>query len=298
MTDFRLRGKQYKSSRAWSPRFAAWAFILPSLTGLLVFFLVPSIDVLRLSFLDNTGTNNVGLDNYSALFANEAFLLASANTVKFMLVCIPILLVASLAIALFLRKSTPFRKLMKTAILVPLAIPTFTAALLISITFDSSGIANGLLNFFGLAPVRWLDSDMAFWVLVGDYIWRNLGYCVVLWLAALVCISDDLYDAARIDGASSRQIVFRVTIPLLLPSGAVVLVLAIINAFKVYREAYLVSGNYPHESMYLLPHLFNNWFSTLSISKLAAGGVMLAAVLFVIVCILHKAWSKNDRGER
>lgn len=280
------------------PRAAPAVFLAPSLLGLAVFFLIPSLDVVRRSFFSTSGERFVGLDNYSTVLSNDAFLLAAGNTARFMLVCIPVLLALSLVFALLLRRSTPFHRLMKTALLVPLAIPAFTAALLITVTFDASGIANGALALVGAPPVSWLDTDAAFWVLVGNYLWRNLGYCVVLWLAALSCIPERLVEAARIDGATSWQITRRITLPLLAGSVPVIAILAIVNAFKVYREAYLVAGSYPHESMYMLPHLFNNWFATLSVGKLAAGGVVLGAVLLVVVCILFKAWDRSDRGSR
>lgn len=272
----------------------AGAFLAPSLLGLATFFLVPFLDVVRRSFTNTSGTQFVGLDNYATVLGNDAFALAAGNTARFMGVCIPLLLALSLVIALALRKATPFRRLMKTALLLPLAIPVFTAALLINVTFDVNGLANGMLAATGANPASWLDGDAAFWVLVGNYIWRNLGYCIVLWLAALSCIPESLYEAARVDGAGSWLIARRITLPLVAPSCFVVAVLAIINAFKVYREAYLVAGSYPPESMYLIPHLFNNWFASLSVGKLAAGGVLLGAALLVIVAALFCAWGKQD----
>lgn len=272
----------------------AGAFLAPSLLGLATFFLVPFLDVVRRSFTNTSGTQFVGLDNYATVLGNDAFALAAGNTVRFMAVCIPLLLTLSLVIALALRKATPFRRLMKTALLLPLAIPVFTAALLINVTFDVNGLANGMLAATGANPASWLDGDAAFWVLVGNYIWRNLGYCIVLWLAALSCIPESLYEAARVDGAGSWLIARRITLPLVAPSCFVVAVLAIINAFKVYREAYLVAGSYPPESMYLIPHLFNNWFASLSVGKLAASGVLLGAALLVIVAALFCAWGKQD----
>lgn len=271
----------------------AGAFLAPSLLGLATFFLVPFLDVVRRSFTNTSGTQFVGLDNYATVLGNDAFALAAGNTARFMGVCIPLLLALSLVIALALRKATPFRRLMKTALLLPLAIPVFTAALLINVTFDVNGLANGMLAAMGANPASWLDGDAAFWVLVGNYIWRNLGYCIVLWLAALSCIPESLYEAARVDGAGSWLIARRITLPLVAPSCFVVTVLAIINAFKVYREAYLVAGSYPPESMYLIPHLFNNWFASLSVGKLAAGGVLLGAALLVIVVALFCAWGKQ-----
>lgn len=273
---------------------ALGAFLTPSLIGLAAFFLIPFLDVVRRSFMNTSGTQFVGLDNYSTVLGNDAFALAAGNTARFMAACIPLLLALSLAIALALRKTTPFRRLMKTALLVPLAIPVFTAALLINVTFDINGLANALLTAAGAHPVSWLDGDAAFWVLVGNYIWRNLGYCVVLWLAALSCIPEGLYDAARVDGAGPLLIARSITLPLLAPSCFVVTVLAIVNAFKVYREAYLVAGSYPPESMYLIPHLFNNWFANLSVGKLAAGGVLLGAALLLVVVALFVAWNNKD----
>lgn len=281
-----------------SPPAAVGAFLAPSLLGLTAFFLAPFLDVVRRSFTDTSGERFVGLDNYASVIGNDAFALAAGNTALFMLACIPPLLSLSLGLALLLRRASPFRRLMKTALLVPLAIPVFTTALLMGVTFDASGMANGVLADLGMEPVAWLTSDTAFWVLVGDYVWRNLGYCVVLWLAALSCIPESLYEAARVDGASSARIATRITAPLLAPSFPVVLTLAVVNAFKVYREAYLVAGSYPPQSIYLLPHLFNNWFASLSVGKLAAAGVLLAAALLAIVLVLFHAWGTMDEGRR
>lgn len=275
---------------------APLAFLAPSLLGLTAFFLAPFAEALRRSFTNAAGDRFVGLDNYSAVLTNEAFALAAGNTARFMLTCVPLLLVLSLAFALFLRTRTPFRRAVKTSLLVPLAVPAFTAALLMSVTFDVDGIADGVLTRLGMQPVSWLHADAAFWVLVGNYLWRNLGYCVVLWLAALSCIPERLLEAARIDGASGWQTMRRVTLPLLMPSIPIVAILSVANAFKVYREAYLVAGSYPPESMYLLPHLFNDWFASLSMGKLAAGGALLGVALLAVACLLFRAWGRNGNG--
>lgn len=277
---------------------AGAAFLAPSLIGLAIFFVAPFVDVVRRSFASTSGDRFVGLDNYVTVLGNDAFALAAGNTARFMLVCIPALLALSLALAVALRSATPFRRFMKASLLVPLAIPVFTAALLIDAFFDAEGIVNGLLAACGQEAVAWLSGDAAFWVLVVDYIWRNLGYCVILWLTALSCIPANLYEAARIDGAGAWLVARRITLPLVAPSCFVVATLAVINAFKVYREAYLVAGSYPPESIYLVPHLFNNWFASLSVGKLAAGGVLLSLVLLVVVGLLFAAWGKQGGGRR
>ena len=109
-------------------------------------------------------------------------------------------------------------------------------------------------------------------------------------------IPNNLYEAARIDGAESRQIFFRITLPNLKPMIFVVGVLALLNSFKVFREAYLVAGNYPNESMYLIQHLFNNWFRDLSLDKMAAASFLISIVLILLIFALRKAWdSKNEK---
>lgn len=268
-------------------------FLLPSAVGLLVFFALPMLDTVQRSFMNDAGTAFSGFGNYAEVVQNEAFRLATFNTLKFMGICVPLLLVVSLALAIFLSKLTPFRKVMRSVLLLPLAIPTFTAAVLVSVTFDSSGLLNGILGAFGLPGFSWLDSDLVFWVLVGDYLWKNIGYCVVLWLAALSCVPRELLEAALVDGASRWQRFVRVTLPLLRPSLAVVAILAIINGFKIYREAYLVAGSYPPDSIYLIPHLFNNWFSAFSLGKLSAASVILSLALSAAVAALVIAWQRS-----
>ena len=107
-------------------------------------------------------------------------------------------------------------------------------------------------------------------------------------------ISPDLYEAAEMDGAGRMTQFFKITLPLIRPLIFTIVVLSFLNSFKVFREAYLVAGNYPQEDMYLLQHLFNNWFTDLSVDKMAAGSVLLALVITVFVLLLQKLWETNE----
>ena len=111
---------------------------------------------------------------------------------------------------------------------------------------------------------------------------------LLLWLAGLDGIPDSLYEAARVDGAGRLQCFFHVTLPQLAPTLGLVSVLSLLNTFKVFREAYLVAGSYPHESIYMLQHLFNNWFLSLDMGRLTAAAVLVALVLLVIVLPLQR----------
>ena len=129
-------------------------------------------------------------------------------------------------------------------------------------------------------------------VLVFSYIWKNLGYTMVLWLAGLSSVSPAIYEAAKVDGAGSWTRFFKITLPLIRPMIFTIVILSFLNSFKVFREAYLVAGNYPQEDMYLLQHLFNNWFLDLSVDKMAAGSVLVVLVIGTAGILLQKMWEK------
>ena len=139
-----------------------------------------------------------------------------------------------------------------------------------------------------------MNSSAAFWVLVGTYIWKNAGYDMVLWMAGLDGISENLYEAARVDGAGAWKSFCYITVPSLLPTLGMVAIISLLNSFKVFREAYLVAGAYPHDSIYILQHLFNNWFVNMDIGRLCAAAVLLCIVLLVVILLIQKFLQTDD----
>ena len=274
------------------------SFLLPGFCGVAVFSLLPFMDVIRSSFVQVVSGRFCGLENYRIVLHNRAFLLAVKNTLRFLLVCLPLLLGISLVLAFLLHAwQMAFhqkQRLLKAAYLVPMAIPAASLVLLWKLMFDKHGFVNGILHLCGIHAVDWMNTGAAFFVLVFSYIWKNLGYTMVLWLAGLSSISPDLYEAAEMDGAGRMTQFFKITLPLIRPLIFTIVVLSFLNSFKVFREAYLVAGNYPQEDMYLLQHLFNNWFTDLSVDKMAAGSVLLALVITVFVLLLQKLWETNE----
>ena len=274
------------------------SFLLPGFCGVAFFSLLPFMDVIRRSFVQAVSGRFCGLENYRIVLHNRAFLLAVKNTLRFLLVCLPLLLGISLVLAFLLHAwQMAFhqkQRLLKAAYLVPMAIPAASLVLLWKLMFDKHGFVNGILHLCGIHAVDWMNTGAAFFVLVFSYIWKNLGYTMVLWLAGLSSISPDLYEAAEMDGAGRMTQFFKITLPLIRPLIFTIVVLSFLNSFKVFREAYLVAGNYPQEDMYLLQHLFNNWFTDLSVDKMAAGSVLLALVITVFVLQLQKLWETNE----
>ena len=270
------------------------AFVLPSLLGVSIFVLIPFVDVIRRSFMNAAATTFNFPDNYRMIFRNTAFQLAMKNTLRFMGICIPILLAFSLLIAVFLNSGIRGAKTLKSSYLIPMAIPVASAVLIWRLLSHANGFLSGLMHSMGRTGQDWMNTKYAFWVLVFSYIWKNLGYNIVLWMAGLTAIPDTLYEAARADGAGNLQCFIYITMPSLLPTLFTTSVLAFLNSFKVFREAYLVAGDYPHESMYMLQHLFNNWFRELSIDKMSAGAVVTALMIMVLILSLQRAWDRED----
>lgn len=273
---------------------AGIGFVLPGLCGVLVFYLIPFLDIIRRSFFNAVGKRFTGIENYRTVFENKAFQLAASNTLRFSVVCLPLLLLLSFLVALLLKRAGALAPFLKSACLVPLAVPAASVVLLWRLLFDGHGMLNGVLDRMGLQGCDWMNTDAAFGVLIFSYIWKNIGYDVVLWLAGLNSISENIYEAARVDGAGSLACFLWITLPGMRSTAFVIIVISFLNSFKVFREAYLVAGNYPQEGIYLLQHLFNNWFRELSMDKMAAGAVLLFFVVYLLVRFLQKAWDRED----
>ena len=188
----------------------------------------------------------------------------------------PLLLGLSLLLALALRsrplRGTRWAQRYRTTFLLPMAIPVASIGLLWQVLFAHNGLLNTLLGMH----CDFLGSDAAFWVLIATYVWKNAGYTSVLWSGGLDAIPKELYEAAAVDGAGAVRQFTAVTLPQLGPTLAGTGILSLLNTGKVFREAYLVAGAYPPQSIYLLQHLFNNWFLALDLPRLCAAAVLVA----------------------
>ena len=277
---------------SWIP----WVLLAPSLTGVGIFILIPFADVVRRSFFNAVGSEFVGLENYRGVLENEAFRLAAGNTVRFLIVCLPLLLGSSLFFGILLLNTGRKSGILKSGFLLPMAVPAGSVVLFWQLFFDQGGILNEALQKFGVHGPDYMNTPKAFGVLVVVYIWKNLGYDMILWLSGLLGIPDSLYEAARMDGADGLKCFWHITCPHLIPTAFLTGILSLVNAFKVFREAYMIAGNYPHDSIYMLQHLFNNWFLKLDMQKMTAAAVMLAFILGLILIgsqKIEEKWRTN-----
>lgn len=270
-----------------------WAFLLPNFLGVLCFALLPMLQVLAGSFRSAIGGRWMGLGNYLAVLNNTAFRIAVSNTARFTVVCVPILITLSLALAVALCSIARMGGSLRSAFLMPMAVPAASVVLVWKVLFHEKGLINSFLLALDGSGVDWMGSGAAFWMLVISYLWKNLGYTMVLWTAGLAGIPESVYEAAQVDGANAWQTFLHITLPNLRATAYSITVLSLLNSFKVFREAWLVAGDYPHESMYLLQHLYNNWFRELDFDKIAAASVMTSAVVFLLIGFLRRAWDKE-----
>lgn len=287
---WRSRGRTGNKASVYRKKDAAskYMFLLPGLLGVSFFVLIPFGDVIRRSFYTALSGEFVGLKNYMAVLRNQAFRLAAGNTVRFAGVCLPLLLVSSLMLAVILNSHAKWEK-WKTLYLLPMAMPAATVVLVWKLLFARQGFVNAWLG----THVDFMGENSALIILVGSYLWKNLGYTLVLWMAGLKAVPVQIMEAARVDGAGPVQCFLRVTLPSLKGTMYTICVLSFLNSFKVFREAYLVSGAYPQDTIYLLQHVFNNWYVSLELDKMAAGAVLTAVVLGSIAILLQKMWERE-----
>ncbi|MBW7458566.1 sugar ABC transporter permease [Paenibacillus sepulcri] len=266
---------------------AALLFLAPSLAGFAVFFVIPFAIGIYYSFTDQTiGGSFVGFDNYKELLASGSFRKAANNTLLFTGVSVPLLLALSLILAVLLNQRVWLRNWLQTAFILPLVVPVASVVMIWQILFDWNGSLNAWMNGLHWGRIDWLKSDGSMVVLVIMYIWKNIGYDMILFLAGLQSIPQDYYETARIEGAGKLRQLFHITLVYLTPTLFFVLLISIINSFKVFRETYLLAGDYPYDRIYMLQHYMNNMFFTLDIQRLTAAAALMVGCIVLLVTVL------------
>ena len=263
----------------------------PAVMGLLAFLALPFGYTFLRSFTVGLGWGRfVGLENYAQLFGNRLFLLALKNTFLFLLCGLTLILPISLLLSLLLQKTGKWGKGLAMALLFPMVLPVSAIVIVVNLVFAENGLLSQLTG-----PTPWMDSPFAFVILLGLYLWKNVGIGVVILLAGLTTIPGELYESANMDGAGKWTRLTKVTLPMLRPELLVVTILSTLNAFKNFREAFVLGGDHPHESIYMLQHFMNNNFENMNFPRLSVAAVVFFALLFCLYALLLK--SPLGRGE-
>lgn len=254
-------------------------FAAPVLGGTLLFFGIPFCMVVLFSFGLGGGQSQIaGLQNYVRVLESESFRLAAWNTVRFLALGVPLVLTLALSLALLLHSRPRFGRLCSNTMLLPLVLPLASIVMLVEF----------------LIPDRTMDGPGAFWVLLVLYVWKNCGYLALLFLAVRTMIHEEYYQYAQLSGANGFQQLRYVTLPQLRPALGFTSVIAIINSFKSYREALLLGGKHPTQSIYLLQHFLNNNFENLSYARLSVASVLLAVPIVLAAVVVLIQWRRRD----
>ena len=272
-------------------------YLSPSLLGVGVFFILPFGVVVYYSMIDGVASRAfVGLENFRRLFQNAAFKMAAANTLKFSAMAVPLAVVLPICLALMLEARIPGKSQFRTFFLSPMMVPVASVVLIWQVLFNYNGTVNEFLMLFGAKRIDWLQSDYSMIVVLLLFLWKNLGYNMILFMAGLANIPKELLEVADVEGASETYKFFAIKLRYLSPTVLFVTILSLISSFKVFREVYLLTGDYPYESLYMLQHFMNNTFRSLDYQKLSAAAVVMALVMVVLIALLFKIedWFGKD----
>jgi len=265
-------------------------YLLPSIIGVALFFVLPFFVVIFYSVIDNPIAKEfVFLDNFKSLLANKAFQTAIGNSLKFSFTAVPLVIALSLGVAFLLDKNIPGKSRIRTAFLSPMMVPIASIILIFQVLFHYNGLVNEMLFHFGGGRIDWLKSDYAQIVIVILFVWKNLGYSMILFMAALANIPREVTEVAELESATKWQIFWHLKLRYLSSSILFVTILSLINSFKIFREVYLLTGDYPYETLYMLQHYMNNMFRTLDYQKLSAAAIIMSLFMVVLIGILFFA---------
>ena len=273
--------------RRWRGRAVSWMYLAPSLIGVGLFFVAPFGVVIYYSVINNPVQHEyVKFNNFIRTWNNNAFQLAAHNTLLFSLIAVPLAVILSLHLAVIMESRIPFKSTFRTFFLSPMMVPIASVILVWQVLFDNNGLVNVFLTGFGLGKVDWLKSAYAPIVIVLLFLWKNLGYNMILFMSGLSSVPKDQIEVARLEGANETQVFWLIKLRYLSSTIMFVIIMSLINSFKVFREVYLLTGDYPFDSLYMMQHFMNNTFQSLDYQKLSAAAIIMAAFMVVIIGIL------------
>lgn len=262
-------------------------WIGPGLLMLLVFYIIPFVDGIRYSMLDGSRDHVfVGLTNYIVTWKNSMFQIGLRNTLELTLLCAPLLWVLSFFLALALSTLMPKGAFVRSTVLLPYLTPSSAILLVWLVLFDYGGPINRLFQAVGIMRIDWLAGSTLRIPIILLFLWKNLGFCTVIFLAALQSVSPALYEYAVLEGAGVLTRAFRISFPLILPSAFLVFVLSWMNAFKIFKEVYFIAGAYPSRNVYTLQHYMNNMFSKMNYQFVTAAAYIFAIIVIAFFSII------------
>ena len=266
---------------------SVWLFLAPGLLGLMLFYVIPFIGGIYYSLTDGTYRNAfVGLGNYVGMWQNQMFLVGLKNTMELSLICAPLVWVLSFAIASLLNRLRPKGAFFRNSVLLPYLMPSSAMLLFWLVIFDFGGVVNRMVTALGFDRVMWLQGSQMRVPIILLFMWKNLGFAVIIFLSAIQAVPEPLYEYATLEGAGFLRQTFGITLPMIVPTAFLVIILEWINAFKIFKEVYFISGAYPDESVYTLQHYMNNMYNKLNYQNVTTAAYSFALIVFALFGVL------------
>jgi multiple sugar transport system permease protein len=276
---------------------AAWWFIAPALIVLGLFFFLPVLGALAMSLTDFDlyalsdfdNLRFIGLENYRRLLAEPLFWKALGNTLYFVALGVPLSIATSLGAALLINSRVArWRSVFRTIYFAPVVTTLVAVAVVWRYIFHARyGFLNYALDSVGIAPIDWMgDPQWAMPAIVVLAVWKNFGYNMIILLAALQNIPEDLYEAARIDGASSWQLFRHITLPGLGPVLLLVSILTMTGYFQLFAEPYVMTQGGPLQStLSVLYFMYEEGFKWWSLGRASAVAFLLFVLMFLVTLV-------------
>ena len=280
-------------------KFAPYLFLLPAGIILLVFFFIPFFQTVILSFQDYS--NNiynadwVGLANYWQIFKNPIFYKVMLNTFIYLLVAVPILAIIPLFLAILINQKIRGITLYKILIYLPVIVSIVVAAIAFKWIYAEQGVLNYLLSVFHIPAIGWLtDPKYAIYSVILLTIWKGIGYYMMIYLAALMSVPKDLYEACDIDGAGFLRKHLTVTVPHIMPTIALVTTISSISAMKIFAEIYVMTKGGPlNSTKTIVYYIYEKAFENLDLGYASAMSVVLLVVVMVFSLINICCFERN-----
>lgn len=283
------KAKKTKSRLAKKESLTGFLFSLPAVIGMLIFFFIPFTICIFLSMTENISNMKfIGFDNYSTIIKSSTFQLAAWNTFRFIIISVPLIMLLSFVISLLLYQKLKGFQLFRSIFVFPLVLPVSSVILFFQLIFTKEGFVNKVIESLGFPIQDWLNSSMSFAVLVILYIWKNCGYNIILFLAALNSIPKSYFEVAQLDSTSITKRLRYIILPMIGPHLFFILVISIINTFKSFKESYILCGDYPHKSIYMIQHFMNNNFRNLNYTRLSVAAILVFVLIFIFILLLFR----------
>lgn len=278
---------------------APYLFLLPAGIVLLIFFFIPFFQTIGLSFLDYS--NNIyhasfaGLQNYVAILHNPVFYKVMLNTIIYLVVAVPVLAIIPLFLAILINQKIKGITLYKILIYLPVIVSIVVAAIAFKWLYAEQGILNYLLNVFHIHSLGWLtDPKYAIYSVIIVTIWKGIGYYMMIYLAALMSVPKELYEACDIDGAGFFTKHLTVTIPHIMPTIALVTTISSISAMKIFAEIYVMTKGGPlNSTKTIVYYIYEKAFENLDLGYASAMAVILLVIVMAFSLVNILCFEKN-----